>query len=151
MCILRRMLGHTLYKPLEVPSTSKRCQTLQYAWQRVAGCFGRRMPVSNEFSVCLTAWMLTVSCAERGHIVNEGGYIFILFGGLRPPQTDKDPGFVENSSSPIDWWGQIAKRRSGPPSKSYVLVRSLNRTYKKKFSHIYIQYIYIVSEVVFCK
>ena len=36
-------------------------------------------------------------------------------GGGEGSATLKDPGFAEYSLSPIDWWGQIAKRRSPPP------------------------------------
>ena len=130
------------------PGTSRRSQTLQDALQSVAGCFAKRM----------TAWngpLVGSDSLDIDHILyGKGSYCerershFQFFWGLRPPPILKDPGFVESSSRSIDWWGQIAKRRSGPPSKSYVLVRSLNRPDKKKFPiYIYI-YIYIYIHTV---
>jgi hypothetical protein len=117
------------------PGTSKRCQTLQYAWPSGTGCIGKRMAAWNGPLVGSDSLNIDHILYGKGPYCERERSHFQFFWGLRPPPTPKDPGFVENSSSPIDWWGQIAKRRSGPPSKSYVLVRSLKCPY-----NIFIRY-----------
>ena len=73
------------------PGTSKRCQTLRYAWQSVVGCFGKRMPACNEPLVVSDSLDIGHILKGKGHIVNEGGYMFNYFGAYGPPRRAKTP------------------------------------------------------------